>query len=308
MADSQAVEPANGATVLGIDAAWTTTQPSGVALVVRDRNRWICCGLAPSYQQFCELSIGRQVDWTRSPPPGRADVNALLVAAHALAGQNPDAIAVDMPLAFEPITARRTSDTAISRLFGAAGAAVHLPSAIRPGPIAEEFRVGLERRGYELTVRTAHPAHQPALIETYPHPIAMWLCNSCRRLPYKTAKSGIYWPGQPLTERRRRLLTVWKEIVFAVEGMIDGINLPQITPALIGSRSALKAFEDALDALICAIAGISYLLGTAIPYGDDASAIWLPMGCESYALRPDNYKDLTERLAQGTDIFRVTAA
>lgn len=302
MVDGQAAEPANNATVLGIDAAWTTTQPSGVALVVHDAGRWICHGLAPSYQQFCELAVGRQVDWMRRPPPGRADAHALLAAAHALAGRNPDVIAVDMPLAFEPITARRISDTAISRLFGAAGAAVHSPSAIRPGPIAEELRVGLERRGYKLSVSATHPPHQPALIETYPHPIAMWLCNSRRRLPYKAAKSAIYWPAQPLIERRRRLLAVWKEIVFAVEEMIDGINLPQITSTLLGSRSALKAFEDALDALICAIAGTSYLAGMAVPYGDNSSAIWLPRGCESYAMRPEKYTDFAERLAQGTDI------
>ena len=37
------------AAVLGIDAAWTTTNPSGVALVALVGERWRCVALAPSY-------------------------------------------------------------------------------------------------------------------------------------------------------------------------------------------------------------------------------------------------------------------
>lgn len=38
----------------------------------------------------------------------------------------------------------------------------------------------------------------------------------------------------------------------------------------------LKAFEDKLDAIICAWAGICVFEGTAVPFGDDTSAIWIP--------------------------------
>jgi hypothetical protein len=65
--------------------------------------------------------------------------------------------------------------------------------------------------------------------------------------------------------------------------------LAQVSTANAG---ALKAFEDGLDGLICAIAGISYATGTATPYGDDRSAIWLPGGCEAYAKREDRYSGL----------------
>jgi len=296
----QSAEPTEGINVLGIDSAWTTTEPSGVALVAFEGHRWVCRGLAPSYQQFGELAAGRQVDWTLRPPPGAADVDALLSAAYALAGRYPDAIAVDMPLAFEPIAARRNSDTTISKLFGAAGAAVYSPSATRPGPIAAQLRVGLERRGYKLTVRAIRPPRQFALIETYSHPITMWLCNSRRRLPYKARKSSEYWLGLALVERRRRLLMVWNDIVLALGRMIDVTSLLPVGQDLIYSSRALKAFEDALDALICAIAGISYMTGTAKPFGDDVSAIWLPIGCEDYAARPDRYADFAARMAQDT--------
>jgi predicted RNase H-like nuclease len=275
--------------ILGIDAAWTTTEPSGVALVTGEPGRWSCRGLAPSYRQFCDLAAGGETDWTRRPPAGGIDIDALLSAATALAGASPDVVAVDMPLAFDPIIARRASDTAISRLFGAAGAAVHSPSAARPGLIAEELRTGLQRRGYTLEVSLADPPCRFALIETYPHPIAMWLCDTCRRLPYKATKSSKYWPALALVDRRKKLVGVWQDIVVALARIIDGIALPSMAQVPAANAGALKAFEDGLDGLICAVAGISYATGNAMPYGDDRSAIWLPIGCEAYAKRQDRY-------------------
>jgi predicted RNase H-like nuclease len=85
------------------------------------------------------------------------------------------------------------------------------------------------------------------------------------------------------------LLTVWQDILDAIGQLIAVANLPPIGQLSTAGSSALKAFEDALDALICAIAGISYLTGNAIPYGDADSAIWLPAGCEAFASRPDRY-------------------
>jgi predicted RNase H-like nuclease len=275
--------------VLGIDAAWTTTEPSGVALVTGDGSRWTCRGLAPSYRQFSDLASGREIDWTRRPLPGAINIDELIAATEALAGGTPDVIAVDMPLAFASISARRVSDTKISRLFGAAGAAVHSPSSVRPGPIADQLRVGLERRGYTLEVNLADPPRRFALIETYPHPITMWLCDACRRLPYKAAKSGKYWPTLPLAERRQRLLAVWQDIVLALGRTINGVTLPALNQVETANAGAQKAFEDGLDALICTIAGIHYMNGNALPYGDTTSAIWLPAGCETYAGRPNRY-------------------
>ncbi len=38
--------------VLGIDAAWTLTQPSGVALVQQEGDRWRLVDVRSSYDQF----------------------------------------------------------------------------------------------------------------------------------------------------------------------------------------------------------------------------------------------------------------
>jgi predicted RNase H-like nuclease len=236
------------------------------------------------------------------------EVDALLATAHALAGRYPDAIAVDMPLAFDPIVARRRSDAMISTLFGAAGAAVHSPNALRPGLIAGQFRVELEQRGYELRVTETKPPHPLALIETYPHPIAMWLCHSRYRLPYKSHNVGKYWPQLAAADRCRRLLAIWQDIVAAIEPRISGIELPAISQLHGASRGALKAVEDGIDALICAIAGISYVTGAANPIGDRASAIWLPVGCEDYASRPDRYAHFADHTPHQAGQYRRIGA
>ncbi len=96
--------------VLGIDAAWTTGQPSGVALCVERGGTWRCEAVVPSYTDFLGLAQGSAVDWTRprvaggAPEPGR-----ILDAASALAGEaEVKAVALDLPLAATTITGRRS--------------------------------------------------------------------------------------------------------------------------------------------------------------------------------------------------------
>ncbi len=49
--------------VLGIDAAWTVHQTSGVALVKRNAEVWSCVALAPSEAIFLALANGTAIDW-----------------------------------------------------------------------------------------------------------------------------------------------------------------------------------------------------------------------------------------------------
>jgi hypothetical protein len=48
------------------------------------------------------------------------------------------------------------------------------------------------------------------------------------------------------------------------------------TPELTATRAELKAYEDKLDAVICAWVGICALEGRPTPFGDENSAIWIP--------------------------------
>ncbi len=257
--------------VLGIDAAWTAGQPSGVALAVCEGARWRLRAVAPSYDHFLNRAAGVACD---APPRGSSpDAAALLAAAEALAGGRVDLVAIDMPLARTPIVARRASDNAITRAFGGRYCGTHSPSAARPGPISDGLRAGFQDAGYPL--RTAN-AQAGGLIEVYPHPALVVLAQAPRRLPYKASKTRTYWPDESLAARRVLLAAEWARIVGLLATRIDGVEaaLPPLPDDASGV--ARKAHEDMIDAIVCAWVGITALGGQADAYGDAESAIWVP--------------------------------
>jgi hypothetical protein len=54
--------------VLGIDAAWTNTQPSGVAVAMDTGEGWRLAAIAPSYSHFHALAHGNVI--ANSRPSG----------------------------------------------------------------------------------------------------------------------------------------------------------------------------------------------------------------------------------------------
>ena len=168
--------------VLGIDAAWTAGQPSGVSLAVHEGVRWRLRAVAPSYDHFLSLAEGVARD--DRPRGSRPDAAALLAAAETLAGARVDLVAIDMPLAHTPIVARRVSDNAITRAFGGRYCGTHSPSAERPGPLSDALRAGFEAAGYPLRTDDARPG---GLIEVYPHPALVVLAQAARRLSARRA-------------------------------------------------------------------------------------------------------------------------
>jgi predicted RNase H-like nuclease len=277
--------------VLGIDAAWTAGQPSGVALVRSRGRRWECVALAPSYASFLALAddhvgdarVRRRsvhvhstrpvVDWAARPGGDRPDPAALHAAASRLAGAAPDVIAIDMPLAATPIVARRTADNAIASAYATRGLGAHSPSPERPGPIAHAMCGGFAALGYAIATTSTAPRARRVLIEAFPHASAIFLSGSDYRVPYKLGRMSQYWPERTPAARRRALLGRWSVLRRALAQRIDGIDLRVPSGA---SASALKRYEDALDALICAWTGIAYLAGELRAYGDALSAVWAP--------------------------------
>jgi len=137
------------AAVIGIDAAWTLTQPSGVALAVLIGDEWQLRAVAPSYQRFQALADESLV--CEPKPLGRTpDVRALLQAGRKLAAAPIDIVAIDMPLSNSPIVGRRRSDDAVSRAYGGRKCSTHSPSDIRPGIISDTLRAQAEGEGYAL--------------------------------------------------------------------------------------------------------------------------------------------------------------
>ena len=74
-----------------------------------------------------------------------------------------------------------------------------------------------------------------------------------------------------------RLYAEWRMIVEHLEREIAGARaaLPELAPEARGIE--VKAYEDKLDAIVCAWVGVCALQKRAKPFGDDDSAIWIPL-------------------------------
>ncbi|CAN5479623.1 hypothetical protein BH10PSE12_BH10PSE12_34440 [soil metagenome] len=257
---------------LGIDAAWTATQPAGVALIVDDGAGWSCRAVAPSYDHFQARADGDLTPGAR-PVGSVPQAGPLIGAAATLAGALPAIVAIDMPLSVHPITARRLADNAISRAYGARKCSTHTPSALRPGKISDDLRLGFAAIGYPLATTIAHA---PCLIEVYPHPALVELTLASERLPYKISKVAKYWPTLAPSDRRVRLFAQWRAILAALDAVVAGAADHLPLPAPTAPGHVLKAFEDMLDALVCAWVCAQVLDGHAVPYGEADAAIWVP--------------------------------
>ena len=257
--------------VLGIDAAWTVKAPSGVAAAVETASGWRLAAVEASYDHFIGRANGGEPggERPRGSKPSAAD---LLDAARRICGARVDLVAVDMPMARHPVVGRRPSDKAISSNYGAKRAATHSPSASRPGAVSDTLRADFEAHGYALC--TCAPAR--GLIEVYPHPALIEFLEAGTELEYKAGKIAAYWRNDSPDARHRKLREVWARIVEGLERRIKGVKdaLPPPAPRIRGWR--LKAYEDKLDAVVCAAVAIASLNGKAQAFGDENAAIWVP--------------------------------
>ena len=229
-------------TILGIDAAWTAAQPSGVALIQRHYGRWRCLAAAPSYPSFELLARAVACDWSQGGEAGQADVGRLIAAAEHLAGESLGVAAVDMPVSTADITGRRAADREVSRRFGSRGCSTHSPSPLRPGQLgaalAQQFMVA----GFDMATTATAPGTPRRLVEVYPHPALLALLGRDMRVPYKVSKSCSYWPGARIEVRIARLLAEF-------EAILDGPGGPhrrdkRAAPAAAGRRNL--EFAEAL--------------------------------------------------------------
>ena len=259
--------------VLGIDAAWTVKNPSGVALVQKCAGTWSLRAVECSYNRFL-IRSDPTVTAERRSAGGRADVRLVLKAASSLCGGPVDLVAVDMPLSRSPICGRRASDNEISKRYGGRGCGTHSPNALRPGEISRALREGFESQDYRLCTTDVS---LPGLMEVYPHPTLIELLGAERRLPYNINKARSYWPDLSPSERVTALCEQWSAIVAALDRQIVGVKAKLLFPSSDSTRGALKAYEDMLDAVVCAWVGICALEGRAQPFGDNDSAIWIPV-------------------------------
>ena len=264
--------------VLGIDAAWSDGNPSGVALIRTGLDGcWECVKLAPSYDSFIGIADGNEVKWDEPKIQGsRPHPKRLLRAAEQLlGGERVSVISVDMPLLSVPITGRRECDNAISREFGGRGCSTHSPTSDGLKRTSRQLRESLECLGYSLSV-SRQGTCADTVIEVYPHPALLFLLDRGYRVPYKANRTTKYWPGCTSRQRANRLIEEFRCIYGGLNAVIQGI--PDFLPATLCGETfgSLKRYEDTLDALVCAWVGSRYIEGCAVPYGDNVAAIWVP--------------------------------
>ena len=142
--------------VLGIDAAWTLTQPSGVAVATQLSSGWRVMATASSYQRLHALADPRLLEEPR-PSGSLPDAPALLASASVLCEAPVNLVAIDMPLARTPIVGRRVSDSAVSRAYGGRKCGTHTPKALRPGRLSDRLRQSFDRAGYPLLTNMIAP-------------------------------------------------------------------------------------------------------------------------------------------------------
>lgn len=253
--------------VIGIDAAWTENGTSGIALLEYTGSESRIVAVSSSYHSFISRDSG--INHMRT---SALDVPALLTAAGGR--ENIDLVAIDMPMARTAITGRREADQAVSRAFGAFGAAVHSPNQQRPGAFGKRVTEDFEDAGFHLVTTSLPRCPEPFLIEVFP--LAALVRQIGERPRYKAGKTRKYWPGCSIDERIHFILESWRVILESLKGEISDIGLKLPERASIRSLADLKSYEDMLDAIICAWVGVLFLKNEAEAFGDESAAIWIP--------------------------------
>jgi predicted RNase H-like nuclease len=256
--------------VLGIDAAWTDKNPSGVALVGTGGAGRKLIRVAPSFEDFV-LGATPQVWGHRHD--FRASLADVLGTAEKIANGAVSVIAVDMPVGREPVRRRRLCDQMISSRFGARGCATHTPTETRPGGVSDRFLREAQEAAFTL-VTTPQQEPRRALLEVYPHVALLALCNAERRLPYKLSRRAKNF-GQ-IDDPKARLEAVrneWNRILARLKREID-IDLD--VGGNIATLGGWKAWEDVIDAIVCAWVGLEWAAGRTTAFGDELAAIWVP--------------------------------
>lgn len=256
--------------VLGIDAAWTVRQPSGVSLLhclPGQKPRLVKAGR--SYQEFMQPRIIWEQTVQGSPPL----LDRLLPYCQAM-GYPVQVIALDIPLAKGPITGYREADRAFTRQYSSRGTPVHSPTVDRPGEVATLLYRQMEQQGFQLA--TQHRLPSPSCIEVYPHAAILELFGYAYRYPYKVHKKAKYWKEATPEEQYRHLIDNLNTLKSHVDALLDERVLPVLDPAKYYSLRYLKGYEDVLDSLISATVGVCYQEGSAMSYGNAEAGIWVP--------------------------------
>lgn len=171
----------------------------------------------------------------------------------------PDAaLGIDAPLVISNATGQRACETEIGRRFGHADASAHTSNLARfPNARSVSLANRLVAAGWRHQVNPASDqrCRGRCLFEVYPHPAHVVLFDLHRIIKYKKGSVALRRVG--LTELRQAIVN---EFGSAVPTLVTGAVLQQVVDRQLESLrgGALKAYEDTLDALLCAFIAAHY--------------------------------------------------
>ena len=260
--------------IIGVDAAWTAHHPSGISLLRYAPGKPLhVVKIARSYREFLEETLDWETKPVASPP-------LLPEVLHYCRGHGYDVqvVALDIPLAPEPVRGYREADRALTRAYSKRGAPVHSPTPERPGAISDLIYEQLTEAGFQWAGSQA-VLSRPSFIEVYPHAAIIELFGYPYRLPYKVQKRGQYWKAHPPDVRYRKSIEQLLRLRQHLGCLVDyepGNDLPQLHADERYPLAFLKGYEDVLDSVVSALAGYAYRVGKATAYGNQEGAIWVP--------------------------------
>ena len=261
--------------ILGVDAAWTAHNPSGISLLhYAPEEPLRVVKMARSYHEFLARDTP---DWEVKPIPSPPLLTEIIDHC-CTRGYDVPVVALDIPLAPQPVRGYREADRALTRAYSSRGAPVHSPTPVRPGVISDLIYQQLTDAGFRWAGSHA-VLDQPSFIEVYPHAAIIELFGYDYRLPYKVQKRGQYWKEDPPEIRYRKSIDKLLELRQQIGHYVaydPVISFSPLNPDRPYSLSFLKGYEDVLDSLVSALAGYAYLTGKATAHGNKDGAIWVP--------------------------------
>ena len=231
-------------TVIGIDLAWGTRAPTGIA-VLDPHGRLV---------QVASVRTDEEIDEALRPWI-----------------DGPCVVGLDAPLRVVNPTGRRKCESDLTRAFAGQHAGAY-PSNTGLPHFADGGRAARLARRYGLAVdASALPAPgQRRALEVYPHSATVALFDLPQVLKYKARK------GRTLATRREALVTLVDLLAgLATPSALPGLSSPDGFASLrreIGqapTAAALRRLEDPVDAIVCAYVGALFLAGRTCVIGDD---------------------------------------
>jgi predicted RNase H-like nuclease len=221
------------AVFIGIDFAWRSERNlSGGAVLRGDRES----------AQLIEVSASL------------ASCSAVLayIEKHAAATT---VVAIDAPLIITNQEGQRHCETLIGRCYGARHGSCHTSNlSLYPQATSVGLASKLKSRGFRHAPGLTHPENERVMLEVYPHPALIELFHLPSILKYKKGRVATRRSGQQELQQWLRKLSLSSPPLECTPRLSDFLDTG--TNSLRGS--ALKANEDALDAIVCAYIAYYY--------------------------------------------------